>query len=409
MSRFYWSGIGPSLLDGYSDGVKALLFERQEGRYAAAAVASRVRPGAGAGIGPLRLADIDEPDLPGDDWKRVTPVLTGICGSDLSTIDGHSSGYFDDLVSFPFVPGHEVVGVTEDDKRVVLEPVLGPEARGEAPAFKGAAPGDGTDYGYLLGGDIDDGIQVGFCASTGGGWGEQFVAHKSQLHTVPKRLSDEDAVMMEPAAGGVHAAAKAAAGGMLDGGVVLVIGAGTMGLATIAALRQYTNPATVIAVAKYPIQKQFAEALGADVVVAPSETSRAVRRATGCRMLGDNLSGGADVTIDCIGNASSIEQSVGVTRPRGRVVMVGMPGKVDVDLTALWHRETELVGAYTYGTDIWPDGTEISSFKRAKELVGKAKLGQMVSAKYPISRYKDAIEHAANAGQRGAIKVCFEF
>ena len=369
---------------------------------------SRVRPGAGAGIGPLRLADIDPPEIPDDGWVRVNPTLTGICGSDLSTIDGHSSGYFDDLVSFPFVPGHEVVGVTEDGKRVVLEPVLGPESRGEEPAFKGAAPGDGTDYGYLLAGEIDPGIQVGFCSSTGGGWGEEFVAHKSQLHSVAKRLSDEDAVMLEPAAGGVHAAAKAAAAD-IAGGIVLVLGSGTMGLVTIAALRQYTNPRSIIAVAKYPIQKKFAEELGADVVVGPSETARAVRRITGCRMIGDNLSGGADVTIDAIGNAASIEQSIGVTRPRGRVVMVGMPGKVDVDLTALWHRETELVGAYTYGTDTWPDGTEISSFKRAKELAGKAKLGRLVSAKYPLDRYKDAIAHAANAGPRGAIKVCFEF
>lgn len=388
--------------------MKALLFERQEARYAAASVMSRVRPGAGAGVGPLRLADIDPPEIPDDGWVRVNPILTGICGSDLSTIDGHSSGYFDDLVSFPFVPGHEVVGVTEDGKRVVLEPVLGPESRGEAPAFKGAAPGDGTDYGYLLAGEIDPGIQVGFCSSTGGGWGEEFVAHKSQLHSVAKRLSDEDAVMLEPAAGGVHAAAKAAAAD-IDGGIVLVLGSGTMGLVTIAALRQYTNPRSIIAVAKYPIQKKFAEELGADVVVGPSETARAVRRITGCRMIGDNLSGGADVTIDAIGNAASIEQSIGVTRPRGRVVMVGMPGKVDVDLTALWHRETELVGAYTYGTDTWPDGTEISSFKRAKELAGKAKLGRLVSAKYPLDRYKDAIAHAANAGPRGAIKVCFEF
>ena len=400
--------MGWARLNGQTGTVKALLFERQEARYAAASVMSRVRPGAGAGVGPLRLADIDPPEIPDDGWVRVNPTLTGICGSDLSTIDGHSSGYFDDLVSFPFVPGHEVVGVTEDGKRVVLEPVLGPESRGEEPAFKGAAPGDGTDYGYLLAGEIDPGIQVGFCSSTGGGWGEEFVAHKSQLHSVAKRLSDEDAVMLEPAAGGVHAAAKAAAAD-IDGGIVLVLGSGTMGLVTIAALRQYTNPRSIIAVAKYPIQKKFAEELGADVVVGPSETARAVRRITGCRMIGDNLSGGADVTIDAIGNAASIEQSIGVTRPRGRVVMVGMPGKVDVDLTALWHRETELVGAYTYGTDTWPDGTEISSFKRAKELAGKAKLGRLVSAKYPLDRYKDAIAHAANAGPRGAIKVCFEF
>ncbi len=384
--------------------VKALVFERREARYAAAAVASRMMPGAGASIGPLKLTDIDPPELPGEDWLRVSPRLTGICGSDLSTIDGHSSGYFDSLVSFPFVPGHEVVGTTADGDRVALEPVLGPESRGEAPAFEGAAPGDGTDYGYLLSGQIDDGIQVGFCSSTGGGWGEEFVAHRSQLHHIPDTITDEDAVMLEPAAGGVHAAAKA----QVDGGVVLVMGAGTMGLVTIAALRKYTNAETIVAVAKYPIQKRFASELGADVVVSPSETARAIRRITGCRMIGDDLSGGADVTVDAIGNAASIQQAIGVTRPRGRVLMVGMPGKVSLDLTGLWHRETELVGAYTYGTDEWPDGTRVSSFDRALELVGDAGLGRLVSARYPLDRYRDAITHAAQAGQRGAIKVVFE-
>jgi threonine dehydrogenase-like Zn-dependent dehydrogenase len=382
--------------------VKALVFERKEARYAAASVMSSVRPGAGASMGPLRLTDIDPPELPEGEWTRIRPRLTGICGSDLSTIDGHSSGYFDDLVSFPFVPGHEIVGTTPDGARVVLEPVLGPAARGEAAS--GDAPGDAADYGYLLDGQIDDGIQVGFCASTGGGWSEELVAHSSQLHEVPASMSDETAVMLEPAAGGVHAAARA----NIDGGIVLVLGAGTMGLVTIAALREYTNAETIVAVAKHPVQKTFAADLGADLVVSPSETARAIRRITGSRMIGENLAGGADVTIDAIGNAASIEQAIGVTRPRGRVVMVGMPGRVSIDLTSLWHRETELVGAYTYGTDVWPDGTSVSSFIRAIELAEKVDLGRLVSAKYPLNRYKDAISHAAQAGRRGAVKVVFE-
>lgn len=347
---------------------------------------------------------MDEPELPDGKWERVSPILAGICGSDLSTIDGKSSAYFDNVVSFPFIPGHEVVGRTSDDKRVMLEPVLGPEARNQPPAFKGAAPGDGLDYGYLLDGEIEDGIQTGYCCSTGGGWGETLVAHKSQLHSVPKSMSDEAAVMVEPAASAVHAVAKA----NIDGGVVVVQGAGTMGLLAIAALRQYTNAETIIASAKYPIQKRFAAELGADVVASPGELARAVRRATNCKVIGDTLSGGAAVTIDAIGNSASIADAINITRPRGRVIMLGMPGKVDLDLTPLWHRETELVGTYTYGTDVWPDGTTISSFKRAKELVRKAKLDRLVSAKYPLERYTDAISHAAQAGQRGSVKIVFE-
>ena len=87
--------------------MKALRFSRNEGRYAAAVVASRLRAGAGAAVGPLSLIDDDAPDLPTEDWVRVYPRLAGICGSDLSTLDGHASRYFEDFVSFPFVPGHE--------------------------------------------------------------------------------------------------------------------------------------------------------------------------------------------------------------------------------------------------------------------------------------------------------------
>ena len=117
--------------------MKALLFRRNEVRYAAAMLASRLAPGEGARFGPLSLADVEVPELPAEGWHHVTPLLSGICGSDLATIDGHASRYFEPLVSFPFVPGHEVVGRLEDGQRVVLEPVLGPEARGFAPPFPG--------------------------------------------------------------------------------------------------------------------------------------------------------------------------------------------------------------------------------------------------------------------------------
>ena len=385
--------------------MKALVFERKELKYAAAAVGSRLSPGFGSQVGPLRLKDIDPPEIPDNGWQRVFPLLSGICGSDLATVDGRSSRYFDPLVSFPFVPGHEVFGVIEDGTRVVLEPVLGAESRGEDPPFDGACPGDGNDYGYLLNGPIGDGIQVGYCCDTGGGWSTQLVAHSSQLHEVPSDLSDEGAVILEPAAVGVHTALKAK---VEPGGVVVVQGAGTMGLCVTAALRALTDVETIIVSAKYPLQKSLAEELGADLIVEPRELKRAVRKVSGCRMIGDSLSGGADVTIDAVGNAGSIGTSLSITRPRGRVVMMGMPGVTKVDLTALWHRELEIVGSYTYGTEFLSDGTVSNSYALAFDLVRHKKLERLVSAAYPLDRYKDAIRHAAEAGSLGAIKIVFD-
>ncbi len=109
---------------------EALVYEDEPVRFGAARVASSLRAGAGASVGPLRHRDdVEEPELPGPDWVRITPRLSGICGSDLAAIDGRSSRWFEPIVSMPFVPGHEVVA-EHDGRRVVLEPVLGCVARG---------------------------------------------------------------------------------------------------------------------------------------------------------------------------------------------------------------------------------------------------------------------------------------
>src|SRR5215207_1760549 len=207
-----------------------------------ARIASALSPITATKLGPLSYVAVDEPELPGPGWQRVHTRLAGICGSDLSLVEGHASLYFDDWVSFPFIPGHEVVGELDDGTRVILEPVLGHEARGFTPPFEGAAPGDGDDYAHLATGHLEPGIQIGFCCSTGGGWAPWFWAHESQLHRVDDDVPDERAVLIEPLAGGIHAALLAAASAAVTNArepVVAVLGAGTMGLAAVAGLVRY--------------------------------------------------------------------------------------------------------------------------------------------------------------------------
>ncbi len=397
--------------------MKALQFRRNLPRYAAARLAGGFVPGRGASAGPLSLVDMDPPTAPGPDWVRVRPRLSGICGSDLATVDGRSARYFEPLVSFPFVPGHEVVGDLDDGTRVVLEPVLGCVSRNLHPACQSCADGRLGNCEHTSFGDLEPGIQTGSCHDTGGGWATAFTAHPSQLHAVPDDMDDTAAVMVEPTACGVHAALAAH---VPDGGVVVVLGAGTLGQVTLAALRAQTAPRTIIATARYPEQQRMAGLLGADLVIAPDEVRRAVRRATGSRAIGaptvggprdgvvDRLTGGADVVVDCVGSSASLSDALAVVRPRGRIVLVGMPAEVTLELTPLWHREVELVGAYTYGTETLADGTESRTFDLATDLVRDADLGRLVTATYPLTHYRDALEHAAAAGQRGAVKIAFD-
>ena len=394
--------------------MKALRVDKKVGRIGAARLLSPFSAAAAAKFGPLDLVNIDPPALPAEGWHRVHTHLAGICGSDLTTVEGHASPYFDDWVSFPFVPGHEVVGhLTGDDgqpdRRVVIEPVLGHAARGFPPPFPDAAPGDGNDYAHLVTGHLQPGIQIGFCNSTCGGWAPQFVAHSSQLHDVPDDMSDEQAVLVEPAAGGIHAALLTwPVLTDIDRPVVAVLGAGTMGLCAIAGLRRYVPGVQIIVGARYPHQQALAKAFGADIVVKPDELFRAVRRIAGGHVIGDHLSGGADATIDAVGTSASIADCLRFTRPRGRVVLMGMPAEVTVDLTGLWHRETQLVGAYTYGTETMPDGARRRTFDLAIDTAHTLGFERLLSATYRIDDHHDAIAHAATAGRRGAVKIAFD-
>lgn len=376
--------------------MKALLFERKLARYAAATVAGRLAPGRGARVGPLSLTDVDPPALPGADWARVRPRLSGICGSDLATIDGRSSRYFEPIVSFPFTPGHEVVGDLDDGRRVALVPVLACETRGIDPRCPQCVAGWPNRCERIAFGHIEPGLQTGFCEDTGGGWSTAFVAHASQLRRVPDAMTDEEAVLVEPAACSLHAARA-----VIPTGPMAVLGAGAIGLMTLAALRHVHGEApTILVTAKHPHQRRLARDLGAERVMEPHELSRAVRALAGSFVTGGRLTGGVSTVLDCVGSPQSLRQALSVVAPGGNVLLVGMPGPASlVDLTSLWHREVAIRGCYAYNH---------TDFEDAFTLVVKAKLGRLLTATYPLDRYQDAIEHAANAGSRGAVKIAFD-
>lgn len=354
----------------------------------------------------LHLGDLEEPSLPGPDWRRVLPSLSGICGSDTSAITGRASLYLDPLTSYPFVPGHEVVGVIEGDgTRVVVEPALGCAVRGVEPPCARCLEGRPGLCENVTEGTIEVGLQIGYCRSTGGGWGEVLVAQETQLHQVPDSLTDEAAVLIEPFACCVHAALR---GGATPDDVVIVQGAGTIGLLTVAAVRLFTPPRRVIAVAKHPVQREQARRLGADQVVSPDGVFQRVRFATGARRLdgagGPLLLGGADVTFECTGTSGGLNDAVRFTRAGGKVVAVGMPGEERVDWGPIWQRELTVMGAYAYGVEAGGRRT----FELALEAAPELGLDELTGPLFPLSEYRDALGYAMRAGRLASVKVAFD-
>ena len=397
----------------------ALEYFRSAPRFVGARTVGAKAPGLIAGpLAPLRLAQITDPSPPAGraGWARVKPLLSGICGSDISTLSGRSSFYFSPLVSTPFVPGHEVVGELLEDcdglpagQRVVLSSVLGCAARGEEPPCANCAAGATGRCDRVTVGHLKPGLQTGYCQQTGGGWSRQFVAHRSQLHAVPEETSNQAAVLIEPLACAIHAAMRAR---IEPGQTVLIVGAGTVGILTLLAVRLLTQPGQVIVAAKHQKQRAAARLAGADEVVLPQHAAKAVRRVSSAVKLTpergqDFLLGGADVAIECVGSRGGLDLALRTVRAGGRVVVSGIPG-AGADLTPLWFRELELVGAYTSGTETLPDGTRTPTFDLAVRTAGNLPmLEQLVGATYPLDRWRDALDHAMSAGKLGTFKVAF--
>jgi threonine dehydrogenase-like Zn-dependent dehydrogenase len=392
----------------------ALELYRSRSRYVAARAVGGRMPGVLAGpAAPLRLVNRDAPRKPGPGWARVRPLLSGICGSDLATLSGQSSLYFTPLVSMPFTPGHEVVGELLDDAgdlpagtRVVLDPVLSCEPRGLDPC-DACRTGDTSRCDRITVGHIAPGLQTGYCADTGGGWGTTLVAHRTQLHAVPDTLPDDQAVLVEPLACAVHAVRRA---GIEPGESVLLVGSGTVGLLTLLAVRALTQAGRVTVVAKHPRQAELAEVFGATDVVGPDRAATALRRATRAFLLKpergpDFLLGGVDVAFDCAGATATIDMALRSTRAGGRVVLAGMPSG-SVDLTPLWFRELTLVGAYASAQA--GAGSRGGDFATAIDLAGRGDLAGIVGATYPLEQWREALDHAFAAGRLGTLKIAFD-
>jgi len=173
-------------------------------------------------------------------------------------------------VSTPFVPGHEIVGELLEDcgdlsagTRVVLGSVLSCAARGES-LCPNCEAGRTNVCDRVTVGDLKAGLQTGYCNQTGGGWSRLMVAHRSQLHPIPDDVSNEVAVLVEPFACAIHAVKRA---DVQPDQTVLVVGAGTVGILTLIALKLFAQPGHVIVAAKHQKQRAAAQMAGANATL----------------------------------------------------------------------------------------------------------------------------------------------
>lgn len=367
----------------------------------------------------LGLDAFAPPELPAADWVRVRPILSGICGTDLALLTGKASAVMSPFASFPAVLGHEVVGEVIEagraagdglvGQRVVLDPLLGCVPRGLEPCTWCAQGQPGLCL-RLTDGPMSPAPMLGFSRDLPGAWSEEMVAHVSQLHPVPDALPDEAAAVVEPLSVALHCVL---ASPPTPGQGVLVIGAGAIGLCATAALELVAPGVDVTVVARHHAQRAMVERLGGEAV-ARDAVEAAVERAGARRhrtLMGHAvLTGGFDQVYDCVGSAASLDAAIRTTRPRGRLVLLGGPAEIDrLDWTLAWTRELRIEGSYVYGRATSEPG-EPHVMDLAMRLLAErpeVPVGELVTHRFGLGQWRQAMAAALDHRRSGAIKVAF--
>jgi threonine dehydrogenase-like Zn-dependent dehydrogenase len=396
--------------------MKAILFssERQPGQTA---------PPHLPGLSQLRLADVPTPDLPGENWVMVKSKIAGICGSDLGFLQGKPMPAAQPYFHLPVIPGHELFGEIavlgkkvrglHVGQRVSIDPSLGCKERGFKVLCQQCRQGNPGICERLAEGCLGPGILIGTCRDTGGGWGEYFVAARHRLFPVPDTIDDDEASLLEPFSVCLRAVLN---NPPQKKELVVVIGAGTIGLMNIAALKAVEPSCRIACVAKYPFQADCARTFGADAII-DSQNEDVMERVgeltkTKVHKLssgGALLAGGVRLVYDTVTNDITLNQSLRMACGKGSVVILGLTGLPEgIDWTPIWLKEVKVIGSLTYGAEVFR-GKRVDTFARAIDFVARrrANLTLIRPRKYPLEQYRHALVEAASKRTSGAVKVSF--
>jgi threonine dehydrogenase-like Zn-dependent dehydrogenase len=395
--------------------MKALVFRHSLAREAASAIGGRVDQRAFVSrLAPVRLEDVEELPLPAADWVRVETTFSGLCGSDVKQIllNGARDNPLTALVSFPHVLGHEVVGRRADTgERVVLNPWLSCGPRGIDPPCEACQAGRYPWCRNFRSGDLPVSIHLGNCAAAAGAHAERFGAHVSQLFAIPDGVSDEAAVLADPVSVSLRSILLAPP----DGRPALVYGSGTLAFAVIALLRHLYPGTEVWAATRTGSRAELATRLGAHAVLStvPDELVAQVAHRVGTTPLEpwskrDWLQDGPAVVYDTIGSIETVETSLRLLATGGTLVVSGVEPPKRFEWTPLYFKELHVIGSNGFGIE------EVGGVaKHAMEhyfdfIAGGLDLTPVITHRFPLERWDEAVLTVKNSRRTGAVKVLLE-
>ena len=303
----------------------------------------------------------------------ISVKICGICGSDLHVYRGKHP-----FVKEPRVPGHEFSGVVAEGDIY---------SRGEAVTVEPLIPCGKCDLCIRGEYNVCKDLKV-IGIHVDGAMAEYVKVPEDRIYRLPKGVSFKEGALIEPLAVAVHIVRRAKVSLNDD---VLILGAGPIGLLVLQVAKLLGVKRIFITdVVDYRLD--LAEKLGADYTINASvdNVEEVVYKAT------NGL--GVDIAIEVAGAPNTPLQAVKLTKPHGRVVIVGFfeEPRVPMDMTEIVAKELEIVGSRVY----WHD------FKTAIDLVARRVINvkRIVTHSFPLEDVAKAFE-VADKKLYNAVKV----
>jgi L-iditol 2-dehydrogenase len=272
----------------------------------------------------LRKFQLGEAPLrpPGPGEVQIDVRAVGICGSD---VHAYAEGGIGDLVcTYPMVLGHEPTGV-----------VVATGAGVTGWAIGDAAAAEPAHYCYhcemCLRGRHNLCLRLRFLSTPGqpGFFRDRVNLPVANLLRLPPTLSLAQGTLVEPLSVVLHSLTLAPP---RLGESAVVIGAGPIGLLTIAALKR-AGVGRLSAIEPVPHRQELARLMGADVALAGNDAdlARAIHSDSGGR--------GVDLVFDCATKATT-DLALQIAAPGGRIVCTGIPSELRVPIDVhVWRRK----------------------------------------------------------------------
>ena len=301
---------------------------------------------------------------------RLKVKAISICGSDIKRyVDGHRM--------YPLILGHETSGIIDRVGDGVPESYLGKHAAiiPLVPCFEC----EECQRGYYSA--CHDYSFIGSRQS--GGFAEFVDLPERNALILPEELSFEQTALIEPSTVARH---MLALGDFQRGQTAVVLGAGSIGLMLVQWLR-ILGAERIIVSDILEDNLLIAAKIGAHVTLNPSNVDvvKVVQR---------HLGEGADLTLEATGVPQVLQQTLAVTRPRGKVVLAGnQPLDKSLPLTFIenmMRREISLIGCFMSYSTPFP-GHEWRETVTAL-LDGSLDMESLISHRLPLSNAPEVFE-----------------